>query len=133
MNTDSIRGELAARLTGWGGLTKAHPYPIGSATPPAVIVDLTQVAYDSTYDGDHIITGSVVMLAGKPNDLSAHKRLAAFLDDEGDNSLKSRLESGTYTTFGTIKVTQVVDGEAPWGDVPLLMGVFDFEISTLID
>lgn len=132
MNLSQVCAELADRAKLIDGLS-CLPYPQGTVTPPAlVLLNPTpgNLVYDATYGrGMDRMTLPVIVVAGRSNDLAAHEAIRGYLDGSGPRSIKQVLESGTYTSLHTIRVsTGGVDGVVMAG-VEYLAGLLELDIA----
>lgn len=109
MNLADVMQALADRLDTIAGL-RVHGHPPDKVTPPAAIVTYPDTyTYDETYGrGMDRIELPVVVVVGKVSARSSRDDLARFVDGSGVASVKAVLESGTYTAFDTVRVTQAV-------------------------
>jgi hypothetical protein len=100
--------EIGDRLDTITGL-RGFGFPPDHITPPAAIVSYPEgIVFDRTYRrGKDTLTLPVVVVVGKPNDRSTVTRLGAYCDGSGGSSIKAVLESGTYTSFDRVRVTDV--------------------------
>lgn len=110
MNPATIRQEIADRLKTIDGLA-AFGYAQTGVSPPFAWLLPEQVTYHETYAGGGAaggwtMTGDLIVAAGKPDDRSTEARLDVYVATTGDASILAVLESGTYTAFDEITVTQ---------------------------
>jgi hypothetical protein len=114
MDPKAVRHELAARLGAISQL-RAHAFPPGTITPDAAIIAPQKIKYHLAYgDEANSMELVLVVVSGEPHDRSSHSRLDEYAADAGDRSIRAVLESGTYTAFDEITVT-----EAEWDAVTI--------------
>lgn len=107
MDIAAIMDELAFRLKTIEGL-QIFAYPASPITPPAALLSYPEsIKFDETYGrGTDLITGlPLVIIGGKPTTIDARNALGALTAGGGARSVKSVLESGSYTTFDELRVT----------------------------
>lgn len=130
MNVADVMDEVAAALATITGL-KVHPGPVGSVTPPAAIIGYPGPwTYDETYGrGMDSMALPLVVLVGRPLDVSTRDRLAAYIDGAGAQSVKAAVEGGTYTACDTVRVAGGDTDTYEHAGVPYLAAVFDLDIT----
>lgn len=108
MNLANVMAELATRLQTISGL-RVFAFPPDSISPPAAIVSYPDnITFDETYGrGMDRMKLPVVAVVGKVSDRATAPALAAYCDGSGVKSLKSVLESGTYSAFHTLRVESI--------------------------
>ena len=109
MDLAAVADELAARLGTITGL-RVSAFPPPTVVPPAAIVSYPErVDFDATYGRglDRAERWPIVLVVGKASDRTARDRIYAYAEGSGAASVKAVLESGTYTTFESIRVASV--------------------------
>lgn len=130
MDLATVMDQISARLDTIAGL-RCFAYPPGSVTPPAAIVTYPDTyTYDQTYGrGMDRMTLPVVVVVGKATDRTARDRLGAYCDGSGTSSVKTVLESGTYTAFDDVRVTGAEFDVYTLGGTDYLAAIFDCDIA----
>lgn len=130
MNLATVMQELANRLDTITGL-RVHAHPPDKITPPAAVVTYPDTyTYDQTYArGMDRLELPVVVLVGKVSARASRDDLARFCAGSGAASVKAVLESGTYTAFHTVRVTQAVFDVVSIGAVEYLAATFTVDIT----
>lgn len=131
MNLAEVMQAVADRLDTIAGL-RVFGYPPDVVPPPAAVVTYPDTyTYDATYGRgmDRIEDLAVVVLVGKVSDRASRDKIAQWSDGSGATSIKAVLESGTYTAFDTIRVTQVVFDVVAVGAVEHLAATFTLDIA----
>lgn len=129
MNISDVMQEIAARLDTISGLT-VHSYPAYRVSPPAAIVTFpSEYGYDETYarGADRLVL-PVVLLVGSVDDRTTRDRIGKYADGSGPDSVKQVIESGSYTTFDTLRVTDVVFDRVTVGGDEYVSATFNIEI-----
>ena len=106
MDPNDVADELTARLDTITGL-RCFGYPPATVVPPAAIVSYPEsIEFDQTYGRgmDRISAWPVLIVVGKATDRSAREKVYGYAAATGATSVKAVLESGTYTSFDTIRV-----------------------------
>lgn len=103
-----VMTDIGTRLKTISGL-RVYDFPSDSITPPAAIIAYPdEIVYDATYGrGMDRMTLPVLVLAGKANDRAARNNLVGYADGTGAGSIKSVIESGSYTSFHEVRVVRV--------------------------
>jgi hypothetical protein len=130
MNLDDVMQALADRLDTITGL-RVHAHPPDKITPPAAVVTYPdRVDYDQTYArGMDRLELPVVVLVGKVSARASRDDLARFVDGSGAASVKAVIESGTYTAFDTVRVTEAVFDIVSMAGVEYLSATFTCDIT----
>lgn len=130
MNLADVMDAIANRVDTISGL-RVHAHPPGKVTPPAAVVAYPEAyTYDATYGrGMDRLTLPLVVVVGKATDRSARDDLGAYVDGSGSRSVKTVLESGTYTVFDTVTVTSVDFDVVTIGGTDYLAALFDLDIA----
>lgn len=133
MNVAEIMDALAERLAtidGMAGAT-AHPVDAVSVTPWAVVSYPSVYNFDATYDRGHDDTAlPVVVVVGRTKDTRAvREALSAFLDGEGNASVKEALEAEPLPDgIDAVRVMSVEVTPVTIGGTDYVAAVFDVEI-----
>jgi hypothetical protein len=124
-----VMTEIAERADTIDGL-RVFDRPVGSATPPALIVLYPElVTYDQTYGrGLSKLDGGFVLLVGKPFVDSTVDRMSEYAAEEGDRSLKVALETGPNVSFDEITLVSLEFDVVSVGGVEYMAGVGKLEI-----
>lgn len=130
MDLGAVMDEIGDQLATIDGL-RVYRYPPESASVPATIVSYPErIDFDSTYlRGSDLMTVPIVVVVGKPSARASRDRIAAYCDGAGASSIKQVLESGTYSAFNTIKVTEAQFDVVTIGTTDYLAAVFNAEVS----
>lgn len=125
-----VMQEIADRLDTIADLRVfGHP-PDKPPSPPAAVVTYPGTL---TFDGGYArgmdrMDPSVVALVGKVSDRTARDRIAQYAAGSGTASFKAVLESGTYTTFDSLRVTEIAFDIIGIGAVEYLSATFTLDI-----
>jgi len=109
MNLGSVMQAIADRIDTIADL-RVYAYPPDSVAAPAAIVTYPDTyTYDATYGRgmDRIEALPVVLLVGKVSDRASRDKVTQYVNGSGATSIKTAIESGTYTAFDTVRVTGV--------------------------
>lgn len=108
MNIGNVMQALADRIDTIAGL-RVYAYPPNAVQAPAAVVTYPEsYTYDDTYGrGMDSMTLPVVVLVGKVSDRASRDKLAKWVSPSTATSIKTVLESGTYTAFDTVRVASV--------------------------
>jgi hypothetical protein len=130
MDIGACMQQMADRLGTITGL-RAVGYPASQVSPPAAIVSYpNSIDYDKTYRrGQDAVEIPVVVVIGKTADRTTRDALAAYSAGAGASSIKTVLESGTYTAFETIRVASADFDVVTIAGVDYMAGVFTCEIT----
>lgn len=133
MNLHDVMGEVAGRL-GTIPRLRAYDHPPANVTPPAAIVTfpVEAMTYDLTYGrGSDRFNLPVVVMVGQADAKAAHKALGEYANGSGPRSVKAVLEANLddYTTFDTLRVTQVEFDIVAMGGVDHLAATFTLDIA----
>jgi hypothetical protein len=120
---------IADRLDTIDGL-RCFGYPQPAVTPPAAIVSYPEkIAFDQTYvRGKDRITLPLVVVVGKAHDRSTRDRVGVYCDGSGTSSVKAVLESGTYTAFDEVVVTDAEFDVVDIAGTDYLAALFNLDI-----
>lgn len=121
MNLADVMDAVASRLGDLTGL-RVFGYPPPSVTPPTGIVSYPErVDYDQTYGRGmtRIPDLPVLLVVGKATERAARNKVAAWVSDEGPQSVKLALEDAA--------------GSPPWHDLKVSSAEFDVVTIASID
>lgn len=127
-----VMDEVAARLGTIQGL-RAYEFPPDKVDVPAAVVSYPdEYTYDGTYRrGADRMTLPVVAVVGRASDRASRDLLGAYVDGDGPSSFKRVLESEdlpAYTTFDSVRVTNVEFDVVRIGGVDYVAALFDLDI-----
>jgi hypothetical protein len=125
-----VMDAVATRLDTIAGL-RVFEWPQGSVTPPAAVVSYPETyTYDETYGrGMDRMTLPVIVVVGRPTDRSTRDRLGGYVNGTGAASVKSVLQSGTYTAFHTVRVVGVEFDVVTIGGTDYMGALFSLDIA----
>jgi hypothetical protein len=93
MTIQGIRDGLATNLRNVPGLRSA-PELIDNPSPPIAIVSLSEITYDQAYQKGLVNYAFVILvIVGRSAEREAQRRLDAYADDSGEQSIKAAIES----------------------------------------
>lgn len=109
MDLAAVMQAVADRLDTIAGLRVFAYPPDMPPSPPAVVVSYPDtLTYDETYGrGMDRLELPIVVLVGKVSDRASRDKIAMWVNGSGATSIKTVLESGTYTAFDTIRCMRV--------------------------
>lgn len=130
MNLAAVMQAVADQLDTIGGL-RCFGWPVATVSPPAAIVSYPdEIKFDETYGrGMDRITLPLVLVVGKVSDRATRDTIGAYCDGSGDLSVKQVLESGTYTAFDTVTVTEATFDVVSISAVDYLAAMFNLDIA----
>ena len=130
MNLANVMDAISDRLDTIAGL-RCFAHPSGSVTPPAAIVSYPETyTFDETYGrGMDRLNLPVVVVVGKVSDRASRDALAAYCNGTGAASVKAVLESGTYSTFHTVRVASIEFDTVTIAGTDYIAALFDLDIS----
>lgn len=130
MNVADVMDQIAQRLDTITGL-RVFAYPPPKVTPPAAYLPYPEsITYDATYGrGSDELAAGVVVVVGKVSERFCRDDLAAYADGAGARSVKAVLESGDYTAFDTVRVSEVTFDVLPIAGVDYLAAMFELQIA----
>ncbi|WP_026162597.1 hypothetical protein [Kribbella catacumbae] len=111
---------------------RVFAYPPGTVSPPAAIVTYPgTLTYDATYGRgmDRIPDLTVVLLVGKVSDRASRDLITKWAKGSGATSIKTVVESGTYTAFDTVRVTEATFDIISVAGVEHLAATFTLDIA----
>lgn len=105
MNLARVMDELGTALDTISGL-RVFPYWADRIVPPAAVVAWPEpVTYDGTMArGMDEMTLHVFVMVGRYDARSTRDRMAKYLDGSGGDSIKAKLDGGTYTSCHSVTV-----------------------------
>ena len=107
-------------------------YPPATVSPPAAIVTYPgTLTYDASYGRgmDRIPDLTVVLLVGKVSDRASRDLITKWAKGSGATSIKTVVESGTYTAFDTVRVVEVTFDIIAVAGVEHLAATFTLDIA----
>jgi len=130
MDLAAVMDAVGDRLDTIAGL-RVFRYPPDKLTPPAAVVSYPdKIDPHGTYNrGMARMTLPVVLVVGRVSVRSARDQLAAYAKDTGASSIVTVLESGTYTAFDTVTVTEITFDVVSLGGVDYMAALFDLDIA----
>ena len=111
---------------------RVFAYPPGTVSPPAAIVTYPgTLTYDATYGRgmDRIPDLGVVLLVGNVSDRASRDKITQWAKGSGAASIKAVVESGTYTAFDTVRVTEVTFDIISVAGVEHLAATFTLDVA----
>lgn len=128
MNLVDVAQELATQL-GTILAGRATPTPPDTISPPCGFVFDAESTYDGTYQrGMDTVHLSLTVLVARQPVLEAWKQIGAFASGSGEQSVKTVIEAGTYTSLDVVTVTGSKVVDAPMAGATYKAVVFDLEI-----
>lgn len=129
MRLAQVMDDVADRLRSITGL-RVWEWPAGSVTPPAAVVGYPDnYTPHATYArGADQITLPVIVVVGRASERSARDLLSDYVDGSGAKSLIAVLESGNYTAFDTLTVSNVDFDVVSIAETDYLAALFDCDI-----
>ena len=129
VNLAAVMDAVAGRLATIAGL-RVNAFPDGKVAVPAAVVAMPSAyTFDETYQrGGQRMTLPVVVLVSGTVPRSARNALSDYASATGARSIKSVLESGTYTAFDVVTVTGVEFDAYQIGAVAYPAAIFDLDI-----
>lgn len=130
MDLAKVMEEIGDQLDTIDGL-RVYRWPPESISVPAVIVGYPDsITFDETYGrGMDRMALPVVLVVGKPSNRGARDKLGPYCDGSGDQSIKAVLESGTYTSFDSIRVVSVEFDQIIVGTSNYVAAMFEVDIA----
>ena len=132
MNLSEIAIEITEKLSPIEGLN-AFSFQPGSIIPPAAIVlnpSPGDFVYSRTYRrGMDSCTLPLIVFVGRADNRQAQADARLYIDGSGPRSIIETLESATYATLHTIKVTTGGIDSVMMGGQEMLAALFDMEIT----
>jgi hypothetical protein len=132
MNIGDVMDELAGRLRLAPSLTgRTYAYPPAAVTPPAAIVSYPSAySFDATYGrGMDRVTGTVVVVVGRPTERSSRDQLTRYVDGTGAESVKALLDGDDYTSCDSVRVASADFDVYSIGGIDYLTAVFEIDIA----
>lgn len=130
MELKDVMDEIAERLTTVTGL-KVQAKPAKLISPPAGFVTYPDtINFDETYGrGEDRMDLGVWIAVGDVDSKSARDHLSDYTAGSGPKSVKEVLESGIYTSFDTIRVSQVEFDPVQIGNTTYMGAMFTLDIA----
>ena len=131
MDLGAVMQAVADRIDTIADL-RVHAYPPDVIQPPAAVVTYPgTLTYDATYGRgmDRIPDLTVVLLVGKVSDRASRDMITQWAKGSGATSIKAVVESGTYTAFDTVRVTEVTFDIISVAGVEHLAATFTLDIA----
>lgn len=125
-----VMEEIAVRLDTITGL-RVYGYPPDKPEIPAGIISYPEtIDFDYTYQrGADQMTLPVVVVLGKVVDRATRAVVSDYASGSGTKSIKAVLESGTYTKFKDLDVTQAEFDVVTYNSVDYLAILFTVVIT----
>lgn len=129
MDIPTVMQQLNTRLDTVDGL-RVTPSPGTRIAPPTAILMLPdRIDYDQTYGrGEDKLSIPLAVIVGRANDRTASRAIVAYMNGSGASSVKAALESGTYTAFDEVVVTDAETETLTVGETDYLAVVFHLDI-----
>lgn len=131
MDLGAVMQAVADRIDTIADL-RVYAYPPDVIAPPAAVVTYPgTLTYDASYGRgmDRIPDLGVVLLVGKVSDRASRDLITKWAKGSGANSIKTVVESGTYTAFHTVRVTEVTFDVVSVAGVEHLAATFTLDIA----
>lgn len=130
MNLATVMDQLASQVATISGL-RVYAYPPGSLTPPAAVVGYPDTyEFDKTYGrGMDRLTLPLVLVVGKATERTTKDRLAAYCNGSGASSIKAVVESGAYSAFHRVTVTDITFDAVSIGGTEYMAALFNIDIA----
>lgn len=131
MNVGAVMDELAARIRQAPSLAgRTYAWPPGTVTPPAAIVPYPdRIDFDQTYGrGVDRMTGSFVIVVGRPTDRQTRDQLTKYVDGIGAESMKVLVDGGVYTSCDSVSITAAEFDVVTIGSTDYLAAIFGIDI-----
>ena len=128
MDLSAVMDEIGDRLTESG--LRCVAWPAGRISPPGAIVGYpTGWTYDDTPGTDVVQLPIVIVVGGSAATRASRDALSRYVRGHGGGSIPELLETGTYTSFGTVRVISVEFDTYTVGSVDHVAAILDTEIS----
>lgn len=107
MELENVMGQLATRAGTIDGL-RSFDIPQGPPNPPWFFLELPEdIDYDGTYSrGMDALELHGILLIGKAESRASAVAIRPYLNGAGAKSIKTVLESGTYTAMDTVHISR---------------------------
>lgn len=130
MNLGDVMQAVADRIDTISDL-RVYAYPPDTIAPPAAVVTYPGTyTYDATYGrGMDRMELPVIVLVSKPYDRAARALMTKFVDGSGTSSIKTVLESGSYSAFDTVRVARAEFDVIAIGAVEYLAATLNLDIA----
>lgn len=129
MNLTAVREEIADKLDAISGL-RVYAWPNSSSPPPVGVVMLpTRVDFDATFQrGADVVDIDVVVYVGRTDNRASYDLISAYCAGSGSSSVKAALETGSYSSFDSLRVRDVEFGVVRVAQVDYLAATFGVEV-----
>src|SRR5262245_1531998 len=128
MDLNVVMDEVAARLDTISPL-HVYGYLPDLIVPPAAIVAYPEITFDETKGRDSDwYELPVMVLDGKVSDRASRRRLAAYAKGSGPSSIKQVIETGTYVSFDSVRVSRLEFAPFPVAGVDYMAAIFTLSI-----
>jgi hypothetical protein len=130
MILEDVMEQLATQADTIAGL-RAFDIPLGPVNPPTFFLELPEdINYDGTYSrGMDALTLTGVLLIGKAASRESAVAIRPYLNGSGAQSIKTVMESGTYTAMDTVHVSHAELAVYTFAAVAYLGAEFTIEIT----
>jgi hypothetical protein len=128
VNLPDVYSEVGAALKPTG--LRVYEFGVNTATAPAVLFDLPlDMEFDTTFArGADRFTLPIRVIVGKVDARASFDAILGYTSGSGDKSVKAAVESGTYTTLDSIRVTTADLGILTLAGVDYLGATFNLDI-----
>lgn len=126
LRLDLVMDEAAEVLEQITGL-RVFPFPAPSIVAPAGYVSYpASIDFDETYQRgtDQYTDLPMVLLAGKPTEISSRNTIAEWVASDGARSVKALMEAHTWTSCDDLTVTSAEFDVETVAGVPYLAAMF---------
>lgn len=111
MNVNNVLDGIGTRLATITGL-RVHTYTADRVSPPAAMLSLPDVTYDSTFGrGSDDATVELIVLVGKVSDRTSRTALGEYMNGTGTKSIKAAIEADD-TLNGAAQTSRVASATA---------------------
>ncbi len=115
--TIQVRAGIARNISANVAGVQVSKYVMSNMTPPSIDIRRGPIEYDQALDGGtHRLTMLVRAYLANPTDLQAINQIEAYLEPEGDKSIKEAVESDP-TLGGVVADLQVTGATGEQGFV----------------
>jgi hypothetical protein len=132
VNLPDVLEELAGLVRPIADLTAATAYPPDRVTPPAAFLRLPdEIQFDLVYGrGGDGMDMFLLIVAGKVDAASAHRRLARYASGSGVDSVRERIDAGNEgaASYDDAHVRSVDFAVTTIGGVDLLAAIFTIRV-----
>lgn len=132
MRLSDVMDDVAARLRSITEFRAVYEWPVGKPgeTPAAIVAYPESYNPRATYQrGAAAMTLPVIVVVGKASERTARDELSQFVDGSGASSVIAVLESGTYTAFEALAVSDNIEFDVVTiGETDYIAALFDVDI-----